>query len=61
MSRWLVAIGLVLVVVGLLWPWLRELGRVLINRHRSAMLVEHPLNTHKRHKSGHLPTNAMGQ
>ena len=26
MSRWLVSIGLVLVVVGLLWPWLRELG-----------------------------------
>jgi hypothetical protein len=26
MSRWLVAIGLVLVVFGLLWPWLRELG-----------------------------------
>jgi len=26
MSRWLVTIGLVLVVVGLLWPWLRELG-----------------------------------
>ena len=26
MSRWLVAIGLVLVVVGLLWPWLSKLG-----------------------------------
>jgi Protein of unknown function (DUF2905) len=26
MSRWLVTIGLVLVVVGLLWPWLRDLG-----------------------------------
>jgi uncharacterized protein HemY len=26
MSRWLVTIGLVLVIVGLLWPWLRELG-----------------------------------
>lgn len=24
------------------------------------MLVERPLNTHKRHKSGHLLTNAMG-
>ena len=26
MSRWLVTIGLVLVVVGLLWPWLSKLG-----------------------------------
>jgi Protein of unknown function (DUF2905) len=26
MSRWLVTIGLVLVVVGLLWPWLGRLG-----------------------------------
>ena len=26
MSRWLVTIGLVLVVVGLLWPWLRDLS-----------------------------------
>jgi hypothetical protein len=26
MVRWLVAIGLVLVVVGLLWPWLSKLG-----------------------------------
>ena len=26
MSRWLIAIGLVLVVVGLLWPWLSKLG-----------------------------------
>ena len=26
MSRWLVTIGLVLVIVGLLWPWLRALG-----------------------------------
>jgi hypothetical protein len=26
MSRWLFTIGLVLVVVGLFWPWLRELG-----------------------------------
>ena len=25
-SRWLIAIGLVLVVVGLLWPWLSKLG-----------------------------------
>src|SRR5258705_12163324 len=23
--------------------------------------AEHPPNTHKRHKSGHLPTNAIGQ
>ena len=26
LSRWLIAIGLVLVVVGLLWPWLSTLG-----------------------------------
>ncbi len=26
MSRWLVTIGLVLVIVGLLWPWLSRLG-----------------------------------
>jgi Protein of unknown function (DUF2905) len=26
MSRWLVGIGLVLVVSGLLWPWLARLG-----------------------------------
>lgn len=26
MSWWLVTIGLVLVIVGLLWPWLRALG-----------------------------------
>jgi hypothetical protein len=26
MSRWLVTIGLVLVIVGLLWPWLSKLG-----------------------------------
>jgi hypothetical protein len=26
MARWLVAIGLVFVVVGLLWPWLGKLG-----------------------------------
>jgi hypothetical protein len=26
LSRWLIAIGLVLVVVGLLWPWLSKLG-----------------------------------
>ena len=25
-GRWLVAIGLVLVVVGLLWPWIGKLG-----------------------------------
>ena len=26
MTRWLVTIGLVLVIVGLLWPWLSKLG-----------------------------------
>ena len=26
MSRWLVTIGLLLVIVGLLWPWLSKLG-----------------------------------
>jgi hypothetical protein len=26
LSRWPIAIGLVLVVVGLLWPWLSKLG-----------------------------------
>ena len=26
MSRWLVTIGLALVAVGLLWPWLGKLG-----------------------------------
>lgn len=26
MNRWLVGIGVVLVVVGLLWPWLGRLG-----------------------------------
>jgi len=26
MSRWLIGIGVVLVVVGLLWPWLSRLG-----------------------------------
>jgi hypothetical protein len=26
MSRWFIGIGLVLVVVGLLWPWLGRLG-----------------------------------
>ena len=26
MSRWLIGIGLVLVAVGLLWPWLGRLG-----------------------------------
>ena len=25
-GRWLIAIGLVLVVLGLLWPWLGKLG-----------------------------------
>ena len=26
MSRWLIEIGLALIVVGLLWPWLGRLG-----------------------------------
>jgi hypothetical protein len=26
MSRWLVGVGLMLVAVGLLWPWLGKLG-----------------------------------
>jgi hypothetical protein len=26
MARWLIVLGLVLVVVGLLWPWLGKLG-----------------------------------
>ena len=26
MSRWLIGIGLALVVVGMLWPWLGRLG-----------------------------------
>ena len=26
MSRWFIGIGLVLVLVGLLWPWLGQLG-----------------------------------
>jgi hypothetical protein len=26
MQRWLIAIGLVLLVAGLLWPWLAKLG-----------------------------------
>ena len=26
MSRWLVTIGIVLVVLGLAWPWLQKLG-----------------------------------
>ena len=26
MQRWLITIGLVLVVAGLLWPWLAKLG-----------------------------------
>jgi len=26
MSRWLVILGIVLVVVGLAWPWLQRLG-----------------------------------
>jgi hypothetical protein len=30
LSRWLIAIGLVLVVVGLLWPWLSKIGLGLL-------------------------------
>jgi hypothetical protein len=26
MQRWLIAIGLILLVAGLLWPWLAKLG-----------------------------------
>lgn len=26
MGRWLIVFGLVLVVIGLLWPWLEKLG-----------------------------------
>jgi hypothetical protein len=26
MARWLIILGLVLIVVGLLWPWLGKLG-----------------------------------
>ena len=26
MARWLVIVGIVLVVTGLLWPWLQKLG-----------------------------------
>ena len=26
MSRWLVGIGAVLIIVGLLWPWIQKLG-----------------------------------
>ena len=33
MSRWLVTTGLVLVIVGLLWPWLGRLpGDIVIER-----------------------------
>ena len=38
MVRWLVAIGLVLVVVGLLWPWLSNLG---LGRLPGDIVMEH--------------------
>jgi Protein of unknown function (DUF2905) len=38
MARWLVAIGLVLVVVGLLWPWLSKLG---LGRLPGDIVIEH--------------------
>jgi hypothetical protein len=38
MVRWLVAIGLVLVVVGLLWPWLSKLG---LGRLPGDIVIEH--------------------
>jgi hypothetical protein len=38
MVRWLVAIGLVLVVLGLLWPWLSNLG---LGRLPGDIVIEH--------------------
>jgi hypothetical protein len=38
MVRWLVAIGLVLVVLGLLWPWLSKLG---LGRLPGDIVIEH--------------------
>lgn len=38
MTRWLVAIGLVLVIVGLSWPWLSKLG---LGRLPGDIIVEH--------------------
>ena len=26
MARWLITLGVILIVVGLLWPWLQKLG-----------------------------------
>ena len=37
MARWLVILGVVLVVLGLLWPWLSRLG---LGRLPGDMLVE---------------------
>ena len=37
MSRWLIEIGLALVVVGLLWPWLGRLG---LNRLPGDIVIE---------------------
>lgn len=38
MVRWLVAIGLVLIAVGLLWPWLSKLG---LGRLPGDIVIEH--------------------
>jgi hypothetical protein len=37
MSRWFIGIGLVLAVVGLLWPWLGRLG---LNRLPGDIVIE---------------------
>ena len=37
MSRWFIGIGLVLVLVGLLWPWLGRLG---LNRLPGDIVIE---------------------
>jgi len=37
MRQWLIAIGIVLVAVGLLWPWLAKLG---LGRLRGDIVVE---------------------
>ena len=37
MSRWFIGIGLVLVVVGLLWPWL---GRLRLGRLPGDIVIE---------------------
>jgi hypothetical protein len=38
MSRWLIGIGLALVVLGLLWPWLGRLG---LGRLPADIVIEH--------------------